>query len=339
MGSFNTSCFVSRQTIAPRDPVIIIPIAQQKSFNPITFSHNEKNFQQFSFANSGCYPTRFWTPVGPFFHATYDDYGRVAIDNTPLNLYKLLIFIQSCLQNLPHVVNGPNKAHDIPLNLPCYLSEKTPELLSFLQSAPTFYAPPPALFDQAHACWDYIYEVAQEYRAFWFDDSPTPRPLSYAICHLHAYTELIELTNSSATWSGTSNEMRTRFDQAFDSLQTAPASAPSHLRTFHSMRSLEKLFNFAQHEGSWYPGEDIATDDILNLCNPDLPAPDYLFELIKPWLEPHYACAALLRLNIHFEPIVSASQDYSNEIGSVYAFFVAKVSSNINTDRKISQYG
>ena len=42
LGSFNTSCCASRQTIAPGDKCWIIPISQQGTFEPVRLMHKGK---------------------------------------------------------------------------------------------------------------------------------------------------------------------------------------------------------------------------------------------------------------------------------------------------------
>ena len=66
---------------------------------------------------------------------------------------------------------------------------------------------------------------------------------------------------------------------------------------------------------------------------------DQMYAIIKPWLETRYACSGLEALNLHFEPVVYASQDYSNEIGASYAEFVGQVSAQVTRGRNVHHYG
>lgn len=61
MGSFNTACFATRQTITPGDEVVLIPISQNTSGKPINiFQPDGKKLQVFGCFDTTCYPTAFW---------------------------------------------------------------------------------------------------------------------------------------------------------------------------------------------------------------------------------------------------------------------------------------
>lgn len=89
MGSFNTTWFISQQTISTDDSAVIFPISQQKTYRPIELSitQNGKTEQKsrYGYANSTCYPTAFWSFEEPRFTGKYYDYGQFNLDTTPQN--------------------------------------------------------------------------------------------------------------------------------------------------------------------------------------------------------------------------------------------------------------
>lgn len=94
MGSFNTSCLVSRQIIVPGAEVVILPISQQGTYNPVEISKGERKLSQYGFAHTTCYPTAFWGYAGPMIRGKYYDYGRFDILDTPENYQNMLCFFK-----------------------------------------------------------------------------------------------------------------------------------------------------------------------------------------------------------------------------------------------------
>lgn len=54
MGSFNTSCMVSQQTIVPHAHAVILPISQQATYNPVELIKGGKELSQYGFAHTSC---------------------------------------------------------------------------------------------------------------------------------------------------------------------------------------------------------------------------------------------------------------------------------------------
>ena len=87
MGSFNTTCMVSQQVIAPNDEVVIFPIVPQSSYSPVELIDKDGScVEAYGHSSSSCYPTAFWNYAGPMLIGTYDDYGKFELENTVNNI-------------------------------------------------------------------------------------------------------------------------------------------------------------------------------------------------------------------------------------------------------------
>ncbi len=357
MGSFNTACFVSRQTIASGDACMVTPIMMQSTYRPVELTYGEETSQQYGPCSSTCYPTRFWKPVGSFFEAEYDDYGRVTLTDSKVNRFRLKEFIREALQMTPVVAQGENQYHDVAYDLVKFMTEKAPALLAYLtakrgEELPAYDGD--LFFAQGVACWEYIYEVAQEQRMFWRDYKGVMRPMNFAIMHRAAFDGLVAMTNAWVGWDKESYEMRTFFDRALGEAKQRMAELDAeaegasdmnekqrkHMRKYFAFdRFREAMRRVGGSEGSSYPSEHVVYMEASDAYLDGKLTDDQLFDIMKPWLEIRYACSGLEALNLHFEPIVYASQDYSNEIGDSYAKFVAKVNAQVTRGRNVHHYG
>ncbi len=356
MGSFNTTCFASRQTIATHDRCVVVPILQQSTYAPIEGTFADQPFSLYGVCNSTCYPTRFWAPEGPFLEAKYDDYGRFELEDTPLNRWKLMTYISDLLAEPLVIHQGENTSHDVPFNLREFMSKETPKLLAWFDNQ--LEKDDPArnadlLFADGVKCWDYFYEAVQEQRMVGGQRYPRLlRPLSVAVMHRDAFDELVNRTAAAKSWSGESFEMRAFFDRCM-------AEAVEHAEKFKadmpSLKTEEQKASFRQwmvHDrfrdalrqvggsdrNSFYGESDALTLQLERRAKGEL-TDDQLFEKVVPWLQVRYACSSLEALNLHFEPVVYASQDYDNSIGKAYASFVSNVSAKATRARIVSCYG
>lgn len=357
MGSFNTSCFVSRQTIASGDACMVVPIMQQHSYRPVQLTRDDKTEEQYGPCSSTCYPTRFWKPVGSFFEAKYDDYGRVTLTDSKVNRFRLQDFIRETLRLAPVVAAGENQCHDLPFDLHKFMGENAPDLLTYLTAKTAQERPErndDKFFEQGTACWDYIYEVAQEQRMFWRNYSGVLRPMNFAIMHRAAYDGLVAMTNACVGWDKESYEMRSFFDRALEETKKRMAELDAEAEATTDVnekqrKSMHKFFAFDRFrealrrvggsESSSYPAEQSVFLGVADAYLDGKLDDDQMYGIIKPWLEIRYACSGLEALNLHFEPIVYATQDYSNEIGASYATFVGQVSAQVTRGRNVRHYG
>lgn len=356
MGSFNTSCFVSRQTIATGDACKVMPISQARTYREVELTHGDRAVRAYGHTHSTCYPTCFWEPASGFFDAVYDDYGKFTLSDTDNNRDLLVQFLGEALRHVPNVALGENTSHDIPCDLRGFMASNTPRLLACYgkqAAAPAETADPDLLWPEAVQCWDYLWEVAREARLFWSDYSGVLRPMGFAVMHQTAFDELVAMTNAWVGYGGESYEMRVFFQRALDDVKAWAvkreekrlATQPLEERNarLESYFAFDKLRNAMERVGgnvripyaSDYSQFDEVYDDYSNGKLSD----DALFELVKPSLELRYACSGLESLNLHFEPMVYAGQDYSNEVGVSYAKLVQSVARKVTRGRDVHCYG
>ncbi len=348
MGSFTTSCFVSRQIISDDEPCRIIPIMQTCTWEPIELTMGDKTSTAYGPFSSNIYANRFWDPVGSFIEATYADYGRFKLKNTRSNRLSVARFLFSAIRQMPKVAAGKNTSHDLAFDLPRFLQEKTPELYSVL--VPTSEgAKPSDYIDDLTLAWDYLFEVAQEQRTFWSDICGRLRPLTFAVMHEATYQLLVDKINSSKTYGGKSREMRSHFDQSLEQMRSylaeqehKPDRSEFDIRVAsHTAwdRFSDALRRIGPANGHALPHEM----DLLLAAQKKYLAgehtDDELFERLKSSLEARYVYAALDELNLHFEPMIYSGQDYQNASGQQYLKLAAEVSKQVCRASDIRHYG
>lgn len=353
MGSFNTSCFVSRQTIAPSELCWVLPIAQQHGFNEVEVLTSKGAKKLRSYTDSNCYADRYWAPAGNFLQARYADYGAFELCDTPVNLRRLLAFLRVALTTTPAVKEGSNPYHEKAYDLAKFMAEKAPELLTHLQdsseSAPAL--DPAKSFEQANQCWDYVFEASRSGRLFQASVFGTLRPLAFAVMHDAAYHALIEAatTQEPGRYSGYSLE------EGFKRLVMVSREGTECALKRYREEKADFTGDYAQAITQWLFKENVRqallelgrgpasaqaelSEDLVHCLDPNVAEND-LFEAVKPTLEVLYAHVGLEHLNLHYEPMVYAGQDYDNEIGMAYAALVQKVSKQVSRSTLHNAFG
>jgi hypothetical protein len=307
MGSFNTTCFASMQTIASYDECYIIPIAQSSSYRPVEISRKDKEYSVFSFTNSTCYTHAFWKPCGRMIRANYDDYGRFIIPVAIDNLRNLESFLQSVKGKLFASKEGENSSHDVPFD-PSDIDVYFP-IKSF----------------------DTLWSAVEEHRVFVSDYQGTPRPLAFAVVSAPAVRNLIEYTSKLKNWEGESNKiedriarLKKRFDEEILPLKD------TRMFYIHIRMLIEEPFNMGEY-CRMNVGEDI--HDISKEIEEN-GFTDKVVELLKPMFNETHFYTGLNELNIKITPQFYASQDYDNSVGRAYTKFVSKTSKEISKNRK-----
>lgn len=343
MGSYNTSCFASRQTIAEGDPCLVVPIVQRRTFHPVELSFRGQAHSQYGLTMSTCHPNRFWNPVHAFFEADYEDSGEVVLSDTGANRHQLLDFLGQALRHTAQAKEGENLVHDLPYNLEAYLREQQPELWELLQSPErerSQAAVSDEMFEQALCAWGYLWGVAQEQRLFWWDP-PALQPLSFAVIHRSAFEALVTLANQQRTYDGRSCEMQAFFGKRLrELLQSAEVAALRAVqgqafeqvlsRRFRVEDALrEALRAVGEIPALRYQGQQEAVEQVAERIAAGVTEEEELLHILEPVLRVRYACSALSELNLHFEPLVYTPGDYSNAIGARYAEFVQGVSAQV----------
>lgn len=345
MGSFNTTCFASQQTIASGDECYVIPIHQNASYKPVAMEINGESFSQHGITCSTCYPNGFWVPNGGYIEAVYDDYGQVKVKNTGANRVRMFHLIEKLYARAPLVAQGENKYHDVPYDLKGFVAAKTPLLLSMLdrskeKDAYTGPKSPEVLFAELGLVWEYTWEAAHEHRLFIKNPNRSIAAQQFAVMHKVAFDTLVTEVAKQKTWDNKSLDLRTYFNGALDlvKLDFSVAFSPEFPfdKTEYIRRSFQNaLGSFGAMEGIYWDYEFTEIQHIVAayVKGPEIDE-ELLFEKFKPILEGRYATVGLMQHNLKFLPLVYASQDYDNSVGRGYMKFVQTVSRAVTKQRK-----
>lgn len=189
MGSFNTTCFVSQQTIVPGAKCIILPIIQQSTYDEIELISPDNSFETsvFGHAHTTCYPTCFWGYYGPLITGTYYDYGKFEIDNSSENIQSLKFLFNKLLSDSFKTKQGENEYHDHAFDM------------SSLYSTETEYS-----FEQLIGIWDEIWMVTGEHRLFVRNYKHQPRSMQFAVMHQILGRFLINMVSNEKSWDAVS---------------------------------------------------------------------------------------------------------------------------------------
>lgn len=327
MGSFNTTCFVTQQTISTKNPCYILPIKQSGGHSGVQLIRNEKPAVGTSIADSTCYADCFWKPMSGFIKATYNDYGQVTINFEAEKDNILALFgVLNCDAYV--TLAGENKFHDVPFDIQKCIDTKN--------------------IEQA---WDMMWEAAvHELRVFvrpYANNSPTQ--FTFAIMSEQAYDYLLNYSDSIVGWSKTSWKREDRINSVFSELEKRMEEFNS--LTVHNgeyavggprytnMRSivLKEIVDDMIRGGSNVSTPYSVVKSVIDISQRSSKLEDFSAEdkaKLKELMEFGYIMNALDSMNIKISPMVYASQDYNNSIGKDYAKMIKTVSAQINKQQK-----
>jgi len=307
MGSFNTFCCVSHQTINPGEQCVIIPIARNSSWTPVKITTKKGvDLELRGATDSTCYSNAFWNPIAIPLRATYDDYGRFELVNDEDNFEYLKDFLHIANERCPVVHEGENEYHDVPLNV-------QQRMESFDGS-----------FDNAIEIFDEIYEATQEYRSFFLANNQDYVPLQFMVIHKTAWDELVSIAeNDNKTWDDRPNDRRSRLNRMLNG-----ESRYGHMIDRMFWYALNSEFLSISCEGLHLPLNGSRPDKYYNANKETFNAEEFLNDF-KFFLDTRAVLIGMNFLGLQFSPLVYASQDYKNEIGENVARFISKVSRQI----------
>jgi hypothetical protein len=357
MGSFNTTCFASNQTIAPNELCRVMVISQNATYSPVALTQDDKDFELYGVSSSTCYANAFWEPVTSFLPAKYDDYGRVELllgEHAMANRTRaqMLHLFHALLSSCPKTKKGENSCHDLDFNFGEFLEGQAPtvrQLLAENQLAKVLKDVPEGLDGELLACWEYMADRMHEHRLFFRKAGRVVRPMQLAILHEHAYQSLVAEAATYKTWDGQSKEQtavlarmlasaRKRSEGSLD-LDIAPDRVPIY-KAFRMAEVLREALSDAGGDVRYYSSHE---NSILNSLGAGLVLGRHTDEeamgILRPLLDDRYALAALSGLNLHLAPMSYAGQDYSNEEGQRYARFVADVSHKVTRSSMEQTFG
>ena len=341
MGSFNTTCFASQQTIIPGAKCLILPISQQSTFDSVSLEKDAEQTTAWGIANTTCHPSCFWSHAGPIVRGTYYDYGCYKLEDSSENMAALTSLFKDLLNDAYITHQGENECHEIPFNMQALYNPK---------QAYTF--------EQLREIWDKVWEATQENRLFIQDHRGTPRPFQFATMHEKTAQYLIDTVAASSDYRGQSFEQKA-YLKAY--VQSKIIYVTKLVGTYTNKRSNDALsffwmqlarlegYRIGEQEGTYlanFYDHYNAVQDILDNAakhKTDLAqVPDTLvealFEVFKPQLDHRYLHTGLDRLNIKLSPTVYAGQDYDNSTGNDYLAMITAVNAAIK-EEVIEQYG
>lgn len=343
MGSFNTTCFASGQTIAPRDKCLVIPLQQAATYHAVQLTRQGKSMEAYGAFTSTCYPDAFWSPLCGGFDATYDDCGRFRLDRSDHNLHNLSHWVKILRKESPVTLQGEIGYHDHPFDLEAYLASEAPHFLAWLDAPKD--APVPlnreVFLDEAVKCWDYAFLASEQSRLFRMY-SGEPRPLQFAVMHHLAVEELVALVSKGTDYDDLSLAPRSVFERVLKAGRDAAdaedeeASPEEHAKRkawIFRAEGARKLQEFGR--STLGPrAEQQHLHQVIDQVGAGAWSVEDAFEKFWPSLRGRYICLALEQLNLHFSPLVYAGQDYDNSIGRDYARFIRKVSTGVSRERR-----
>lgn len=339
MGSFNTTCFASGQTIAPGEVCQVIPIRQSATDRVVQMIVNGVEEGHFGVASHGCYPNSFWVPHGSFIEASYDDYGQFELADTSTNRLRLLCLFETLHKESLVVLQGENSVHDVTCNLREFVREKTPLIGSLIGQVNTSMVDieSEVFFNECVTLWDYVWDVSQKHRLFVTDYKKNVKPLQFAVMHETAFRNAIEVVETSPNWRGNTTTVHSYFDDIikdFDKVTAIFGNVEDETYLFSVQYRIDMALNrMGSFEGMYYPAEEREVlPEVIKYLRKEVDA-EALFEQVKPALEARLVVSGLAMMNLRFSPMVTAGQDYRNEIGSLYAQFVAKTNAVVNAAR------
>lgn len=309
MGSFNTTCFASMQTIASGDKCFIIPIIAQSGYSKVNISKNDQSTTTFSVANTTCYANAFWKPIGRIISAEYDDYGRVIIDKTDRNKKIIIELLKALKTHLYKTEEGSNKYHDLPFD-PANIDLEKP-------------------FESLDNMWDV---TEHEYRVFYCNYLKQPVQFTFAIISKEAADYLFNKVNNFRNWEDKSYNVEDKIIEMEQSYKSYFDDEDDKSNNFNLF--LFKFNDYFDRGEGYFSFSHFYLRDIIEEQKDKPFFTDTTKEIIRDLFYERYVFSGFEWLNIKIYPMIYASQDYSNEIGKDYAKFVNSVSSAICKNRK-----
>lgn len=346
MGSFNTTCFASQQTIASGDECYVLPIYQSSSYEPVTLHVDGGTIERHGITSSTCYPDAFWIPSGAFIEATYNDCGTVKVKNTAHNRIRMASLFETLYAQAMKVEAGSNRYHDPAYDVVGFIKNNTPLLHKMVAPSAeqvTYDGPmtPTTLYDEEMLLWEHTWDVAHEHRLFIRKNSWSPVvPMQFAIIHKVAYDQLIAEVAQGKTLNGESLEQEAFFRHVLskatpDLKELFSTVEPSSITGRVARTLLWALGNFGEMEAIRWSNELLEMSQIAGSYVKDENFDQaVLFSKMKPMLDARYVAVGLSMHNIKITPLVYAGQDYDNSVGKGYAAFVNRVSKSVTQERQ-----
>ena len=334
MGSFNTTCFFSQQTISPGTEAYLFPIQQGQSFNPVKLEfkgHEKFKASQYSFSSSLCSPTGLWGISGPMLEGTYDDYGYFEVNDTSSNIRNLHSLFKHLLENAGVAAAGKNSSHETPFDISTHFQPKT------------IYS-----FEELVLTWEYVWTAMQNGRIFIQVYNGAIVPFSFAVMHKVAGDYLINEVATSKTWDNSSMEQSQYFNRYINenferAFEVFPNKTLIGIIDFVSFKvAYLESFGMGQFEGCYTCRfYDSNVDKLISTfeqyfeANPsaktvDTDTTNLILAEMADYVDFLYLLSGLSRFEGKFSPMTYGGQDYQNQNGNRFLKMIKAINKDIN---------
>lgn len=355
MGSFNTTCFASGQTIAPGDMAYIIPIRQACGYSEIVMSYGDKQYVAESFANKNCYPHAFWEPFGGFIDGKYDDSGTFELADSLANRAALFQFVVDLADSGMQVHEGPNSHHDVPCDVKAFVAGNAPLLqqvlvgdmfnrLRFFKE----HAQNAAFFQELLLTWQHLMSMVYRHRLLVMNYRRVPRHVQFAVIHAEVYRHFLSSFERhqepvfKAALESVSDQV-SQIQRAQKTLAILPRflakmvdgqGSVDLLISNRNRRFRSSLQQLGEFEAMQYPAEECMLNYALDRHSEGATDDAGLFSELTPVFAARSVMAGLDWFNLKLSPMVYAGQDYSNDIGEEFAAFVTTMQKAVSAQRQ-----
>lgn len=330
MGSYNASCFASKQVIGPRAKCYVLPILQARTYTEISMDFDGKTLSQFGIANATCYPNAFWEPFGAFIEGTYDDFGQISLKKSAVNCARLVQFISDLCESAPVVHAGENTSHDHPFNIKEFVADNTTVLQEVLKGDDPDTKQLGALFSDCETVWDHIYYIAQEQRLFASDYNRNVRVLQFAMMHSAAFGNLLTMVSADKLKAHIVEKMLSSLERV-EKYKGVDKDLFGFALEGCVSRAVQGIGDFG---GNRFPGEEEQAKRILSDYVHDKMTTEDATNALGVVLNDRLIARALSWINLPYSPMVTAGQDYSNDAGKMYADFITQTVDKVSKNRK-----
>lgn len=345
MGSFNSKCFASGQSIAPDDSCVVMLLQQSESlsevpltraYTPFSFKKPEEGTTELiveqhikaSYSEGSCDSSSFWRLNSLPIQAKYYDYGKVIPDlssiSNKLAITLLLTYIRAnALIATPARVD---ESFD-------FLKFEEANNISIFKSKGNSLADD-SLNVQIMACWDYVWDAHLNGVLFGTAQySKTPAPLAFGLVHSVAFDAL---TQTSGVSNSNSEVLLSAISEAesFILEQNLPDETTDSVKFLYLLDIIQQSLSRLNYNGEV---PNISIRPFLKTVLYDyFIVKDFntLLARLNPLLDSFRFIRGLNYLNLQYLPQVRTRQDYSNQVGKKVASFISEVSSKVSCIRK-----
>lgn len=318
MGSFNTRCFLSHQTIKPGQEVVIFPLKQQSGYNHVMVHAPDQPAEQASFAmaptHSTCYSDAFWSFYAPMLRGEYADYGQMTLYDTDENVSALRAFFNTLYESAMVTMQGDNEYH-----------EKAFHFQSLYNPKNTYS------FNELHQLYETVEEAINSHRVYVRDHRGVVSA-ALTVASSLAFDEMITTMEHMPSWDGSVTTRNNKQEAAWSSVIAWLESETEYKDSMLWSHRFERATRFRGDAHHMFTNAYAIREDVLEpilreyFSTRDIEAlKTSLFAISDNAMTVQYFLSGLECFEIKVQPLTYAGQDYSNEIGRIYHAYMGRV--------------